>query len=267
MKLGTASLARFVICASLWGQGQTLWACSAHVIPVEAMVDGSELIVRGRVVDFTPGQGNDWGMIRLEVLEVLKGDWKGGSLSVAGNISEYPPRSATRPVPYDLLDCSRAAGCGGCFAYDYKEGAEYLLFLKEGNPYWAPLSPTNEEVSGPDDPWMLWVMNLLTEQEEQAYRIRQAAEQQEADLEQVQLRRWKACSTDADCVVVPGVCRGDLEGVNRTFQQEMEQWIAKKRPMVDCATDVVAKPGEPPVRCLQGLCEAQYELVPSEGTR
>lgn len=261
------SLAALVICAGLWGQGQALWACSAQVIPVDAMVEGSDVIVRARVVSSTPDQGNDWGSIQLEVLDVLKGDWKGGPLVVEGEIRDYPPRPSPHPVPYDMLDCSRAAGCGGCFAYDYKEGAEYLLFLKEGNPYWAPLSPTNEEVSGLDDPWVLWVKNVLAEQEEQAYRARQAAEQQEADLEQAQLRRWKACSTDADCVVVPGVCRGDLEGVNRTFQQGMEQWIAKKRPMVDCATDFAAKPGEPPVRCLQGLCEAQYELVPIDEAR
>ena len=162
MKLGTASLATLVICAGLWGQGQALWACSAQVIPVDAMVDGSEVIVRARVVSSTPDQGNDRGTIHLEVLETLKGAWTGSPLSVEGRLNDYPARTA-RPVPYDLLDCSRAAGCGGCFAYDYKEGAEYLLFLKEANPYWAPLSPTNEEVSGSDDPWVVWIRGALQE--------------------------------------------------------------------------------------------------------
>jgi hypothetical protein len=44
----------------------------------------------------------------------------------------------------------------------YRRGAEYLLLLTreqagELTPYWSPLAPTNEQVSGPDDPWIQWV--------------------------------------------------------------------------------------------------------------
>jgi hypothetical protein len=36
-----------------------------------------------------------------------------------------------------------------------------LMLVEEGpgilTPYWAPLLPTNEQLHGPDDPWLAWV--------------------------------------------------------------------------------------------------------------
>jgi hypothetical protein len=66
-----------------------------------------------------------------------------------------------RPVPYDWVRSSGTSG--SCFAFDYREGAEYLLFLRSIGgvltPYWAPLAPTNEQVTGPEDPWVIWTRN------------------------------------------------------------------------------------------------------------
>jgi len=36
-----------------------------------------------------------------------------------------------------------------------------VLEVLKGTPYWTPLSPTNEEVSGLDDPWVVWVKRQL----------------------------------------------------------------------------------------------------------
>lgn len=108
--------------------------------------------VRARVVG--PG-------ITLRVLEVLKGSYDRPSLTVAGQIRDYRSDPGRRP-PYEQIDCvGRVLGCGSCFAQSYKDGAEYLLLLKGGTPYWAPLSPTNEGVSGADDPWVVWVRRHL----------------------------------------------------------------------------------------------------------
>lgn len=127
-------------------------ACTAPLKPVDQVIRESEAVVRARGVG--PG-------ITLRVLEVLKGSYDRPSLTVAGQIRDYRGDPGRRP-PYEQIDCvGRVPGCGTCFAQNYEDGAEYLLLLKGGTPYWAPLSPTNEEVSGPDDPWVVWVRRHL----------------------------------------------------------------------------------------------------------
>jgi len=51
---------------------------------------------------------------------------------------------------------------GACFAYEYRTGASYLLFLKRSRsgtltPYWAALQPVNEQLHDSADPWLRWV--------------------------------------------------------------------------------------------------------------
>ena len=59
------------------------------------------------------------------------------------------------PVPYAMV---RPDGRHGtCFAVGYRVGGEYLLLLRKGTPYWSPLAPTNEQVTGPGDKWIGWV--------------------------------------------------------------------------------------------------------------
>jgi hypothetical protein len=68
------------------------------------------------------------------------------------------------PIPYQMV---RPAGQrGNCFATEYRPGAEYLLLLSRSDragltPYWAPLAPLNEQIRGPDDPWVAWVREQL----------------------------------------------------------------------------------------------------------
>ncbi|MEK6666452.1 MAG: hypothetical protein AABZ20_08520 [candidate division NC10 bacterium] len=127
-------------------------ACTALLKPVDQVIRESEAVVRARVV----GAG-----VTLRVLEVLKGSYDRPFVTVPGQIRDYRSDPARRP-PYDQIDCvGRVPGCANCFAQNYKDGVEYLLLLKGGTPYWAPLSPTNEEVSGPNDPWVVWVKRQL----------------------------------------------------------------------------------------------------------
>ena len=68
------------------------------------------------------------------------------------------------PLPYRFV---RPGGrAGSCIANSYKEGAQFLLFLKRrGSSYTADISalgPTNEQLHGPEDPWLKWVKAYLT---------------------------------------------------------------------------------------------------------
>jgi len=125
--------------------------------PVEEVVREAELIVRARAVPAPPDVRGSAGTVHLRVLEVLRGTPAGPALTVPGELAAYRPDPGRRP-PYREIDCvGREPGCGGCFARRYREGGEYLLLLKGGTPYWAPLAPTNEEISGREDPWVAWV--------------------------------------------------------------------------------------------------------------
>jgi hypothetical protein len=104
--------------------------------------------------------------IRFEVLESLKGQSPGRTLSFEGQWSQRDDRN-DRPVPYNFV---RPEGRGGdCFARRYKQGAEYLLLLRDRGgrltPYWAPLGPTNEQLFGDDDKWLAWIRQQLRERQ------------------------------------------------------------------------------------------------------
>ena len=154
-------LAAGALVASVGGVREVC-ACTALLKPIDRVIRESETVVRAQVVaSESPGR-TDPGRITLRVLEVLKGSYDRPFVTVPGQIRDYRSDPGRRP-PYEQIDCvGRAPGCAGCFAQSYKDGAQYLLLLKGGTPYWAPLSPTNEEVSGPHDPWVVWVKRQLT---------------------------------------------------------------------------------------------------------
>jgi hypothetical protein len=92
--------------------------------------------------------------ITMTVLAVLKGDFRSKTVIVPGQTARYYGPN-DRTVPYDWV---RPGGkLGQCFAEDYKPGGQFLLFLRKGEVQWSPLAATNEEVSGPTDPWVIWV--------------------------------------------------------------------------------------------------------------
>ena len=131
-------------------------ACTAMLKPAEQVVREAEVILRARAIAVPPWMRTGGGML-FRVLEVVAGTYHPLFFSTTGTLADYP-RPSGRVVPYEQIDCvNRVPGCGGCFAQRYRDGAEYLLLLKGGTPYWAALSPTNEEISGPDDPWLAWV--------------------------------------------------------------------------------------------------------------
>jgi hypothetical protein len=71
------------------------------------------------------------------------------------------PNHQFQPTPPARLNSNGLAMTteGNCYALTYRSGAQYLLLIKAGTPYWAPLAPTNEQVQGEDDAWVSWVRN------------------------------------------------------------------------------------------------------------
>ena len=100
--------------------------------------------------------------IRFKVNEVVKGQDLPQELVINGYLTDFDDFN-DRSVPYDFV---RPGGRhGNCTAYEYKRGAEFLLFLKKSegklSPYWDALSPTNEQLHSKTDPWISWVKERL----------------------------------------------------------------------------------------------------------
>ena len=80
-------------------------------------------------------------------------------LIVKGTVSDEDDYNKDS-VPYTFVRPEGATG--SCFAYVYKRGGQFLLLLVRGGanrftPYWAPLLPVNEQITGKSDPWLIWV--------------------------------------------------------------------------------------------------------------
>jgi hypothetical protein len=148
------------------------WPCSV-VGPLPSALDlvsRAEVVVRVRAEGLADLPGRDGivagsaTQVRFVVLDVLKGRLTTRTIEFNGALVQRDDRN-DRPVPYDSV---RPGGHAGCFALEYRSGAEYLLLLARGKhpsyaqpddltPYWSPLGPTNEQLFSASDPWLSWV--------------------------------------------------------------------------------------------------------------
>jgi hypothetical protein len=101
--------------------------------------------------------------VRFEITEVLRGSVQDRQLTLQGTLVDGDDFNPL-PVPYRMV---RLAGQrGDCFASEYRTGAEYLQLLTENwsglTARWWPLAPSNEQLRGPDDPWLAWVRDRVT---------------------------------------------------------------------------------------------------------
>ncbi len=104
--------------------------------------------------------------IEFRVEDTLKGENVPTTIILNGYLTDQDDFN-DRPVPYDFV---RRGGRGGsCSAYEYKQGAEFLLFLKKIDGKltirWYALAPTNEQLHSADDPWVIWVREQLKSSE------------------------------------------------------------------------------------------------------
>jgi hypothetical protein len=146
------------------------YACRTVKPTITAMVENAEIIVRAEAVEYVDEPEGDIralhepsdATINFKVKETLKGDSVPNEIILNGYLSDLDDFN-DRKVPYDFV---RPGGRGGpCSAYEYKKGAEFLLFLKKvGEKYtvrWNALAPTNEQLHSSDDEWITWVRNYL----------------------------------------------------------------------------------------------------------
>jgi hypothetical protein len=140
-----------------------------------SLVKSAAVIVHARVEGLAEAAGTidnmlarTQGQLQFRVLEVLKGKLERDRIAFNGQIDSQDDWNE-RAVPYDFI--RRGGRHGNCFALGHRVGAEYLLLLNETgpknalftvwSPYWAPLSPTNEQIKGKDDPWLRWVREQI----------------------------------------------------------------------------------------------------------
>ena len=142
------------------------WVHHSEVILRVRAVEEHGTRIRGRLQHLRAADeatGRQFGTtVRFEVLEVLKGDASGETIEFEGELIERDDFN-DRPAPYDFV---RPGGrSGNCYAFGYKQGAEYLLLCRIRDrsltPYWATLGATNEQLLGPDDKWLGWVRQQL----------------------------------------------------------------------------------------------------------
>jgi hypothetical protein len=159
----------FFVFTVLFGTTAT-YACRTVRPSTTAMVETAEVIVRveaGKYVEEPKGEIRTLGepsdaAISFKVKETLKGDSVSSELILNGYLSDTDDFNET-DIPYNFV---RRGGRGGsCSAYEYKRGAEFLLFLKKaGEKYtvrWYALAPTNEQLHSSNDEWITWVRNYL----------------------------------------------------------------------------------------------------------
>ncbi len=129
------------------------------------LIADAAVIVRARAVEADSsasfGATVSAARVRFERLEILKAtDSLPRFLMVNPAALIDEDEFNPQPVPYATVRPSGRRGT--CYATTYRRGAEYLLFMSRQpdgilTPYWAPLMPTNEQLHGGADPWLLWV--------------------------------------------------------------------------------------------------------------
>jgi hypothetical protein len=139
---------------------------------VQSLVHDADLIIRARALRY--GEGDHYlvppdaaGLggaraIEFAVLENLtprSAVAMARTLYIGGYLTNQDDFNRGA-VPY--LQVRSSGQRGSCFASEYRRGGEFLLLLRlepSGyyTPYWALLSPLNEQIRGADDPWLQWV--------------------------------------------------------------------------------------------------------------
>jgi hypothetical protein len=158
-----------VICMIL---GAALFATEGHTCSVTEiisnvdMVTAADAVVRARAIEYAslPSDPNirttgvPDSRVRFKLIEIIHGQ-RISNLTLPGYVVQADDFN-DQPAPYTFV---RPGGrSGSCFANSYREGAEFLLFLKKTEDgaftvNWAPLAPVNEQLHSADDPWVVWV--------------------------------------------------------------------------------------------------------------
>jgi hypothetical protein len=108
--------------------------------------------------------------VAFRIEELLKGENLKSKIVLNGYLSQVDDFNK-QAVPYSQV---RPSGQhGSCYANTYKQGAQFLLFVKRSQevkgvhastPFTVnidPLAPVNEQLHSSDDPWVYYIKGLL----------------------------------------------------------------------------------------------------------
>jgi len=138
------------------------------------LIRRAEVIVLATAVrERTPTPLSMRSRVEFHAGAILKGRVSINLLPIPGSLVPADDFNDS-PAPYTFV---RPTGRrGSCFADTFKEGGQFLLMLRptreiradpdpfepELTPYWEALAPTDEQVTGPRDPWVRYVREVLT---------------------------------------------------------------------------------------------------------
>lgn len=126
------------------------------------LVRGAEAIVLARSVRSAPSpKSPGFALLTFEIEEVVAGDFRATSLTIDGaDLEPFAGRT-----PEDDFSAARPSAAA-CQAEDYRLDRRYLLFLRQHSREWGISGPgfsrVNEEVDGPDSPWVQTVRRYLS---------------------------------------------------------------------------------------------------------
>ncbi len=152
----------------LFSSASTVYGCRTAPPSAQTLISTADVVIRATAVKYIrEPQGDIRALytpndveIEFRVEEVLKGKNMPTSLILNGYLTDRNDYN-DQPVPYDF---GRGGG-GSCFAYEYKQGAEFLLFLEKKDGKYTlqlyALAPINEQLRNKDDEWLIWVKNQL----------------------------------------------------------------------------------------------------------
>jgi hypothetical protein len=172
-------------------------ACSrAKPFTLDELFDNAEVIVRATAVKYAKPPddprsvttGEPDSTIEFKVEETLRGKDMPETIILNGYLSDRDDFNEM-PVPYMFV---RPYGrSGSCFANTYKEGAQFLLFLKKRDDGYTPnisaLGPTNEQLHSDVDPWLVWVRDHL----------KSLKKKEKSALFRSNVLRWLCCALSA----------------------------------------------------------------------
>lgn len=142
------------------------WACSVVKMTTNIeLIQQADSVIRAKAIRYSepPSNPNSWttgvpgSKVQFKELEVIRGIDAPG-LILPGYLIQQDDFN-DQQAPYTFV---RPGGrAGSCFANSYRQGAEYLLFLRKTKTgaftvNWAALAPVNEQLHSSDDAWLVW---------------------------------------------------------------------------------------------------------------
>jgi hypothetical protein len=146
-------------------------ACSrGGAFTFSELFDNADVIIRATAVQYAKPpdnpnmktSGEPDSTVQFKVEEILRGKDLPDRIVLNGYLSDKDDYN-DMAVPYTFVRPNGRRG--SCFANTYRQGGQFLLFLKKSDKTYTPnisaLGPTNEQLRSENDPWLEWVKNHL----------------------------------------------------------------------------------------------------------